>query len=474
MNKVARIFTAFTIFISTLIGGGQLFIPKVFASAGTVITSPTAGQIVGAGDLTITGSANNNWQVGVKIDGVSVGVADSDGTGRWSLLVHGVAAGSHVITAQMQTKHHYGFLANVEMGTIDVVDVEFHSYVHEIVDEFSVGTTYNARDDNIYSAATWTNRCAMRIINTNTYTKLDSFGVGPDGSRPISITLDKSGNNAYLLCNDTTLGTYYVVVFDTINKVPTDVFSVDLSIGTYPSGITVSPDNTKIWIRTNYGVEIFNVSDHTKTNTIGLNEGGTAQQNIVFSADGSKAYTGEFSDGLVYIINTSNYSFASLSVGAGVKNLAFTPDFSKLYAIASYITTRIIVINPADNTIIDDQPTSAPPESLAITDDGINFLVGDDHGTGGIFFGAVAGNAVVENTIFAPNGGGFFTFTGNFITAAKVLSDSDVFSASFTALAAPNTGLGGGVECVGLDFPSDSRTIPNNHIYTSLLAHSLK
>ena len=81
-------------------------------------------------------------------------------------------------------------------------------------------------------------------------------------------------------------------------------------------------------------------------------------------------------------------------------------------------------------------------------------MVGDDHGSGQIYFGATSGNATVTNTITAPNGGSYFTSTGDFIAPAhyEVLGDATSVGVIVKAAATvPNTGLGGAQKIINAE-----------------------
>jgi len=431
------------LFLVSLVLGG-LSPTKALADTPLAITSPTPGQSVGAGSLHVTGTAPASAQIGVKVDGVSAGAATATNAGQWDLLLPSVSAGSHAITAQLQTSDHYAYLANSEMGTIDVVDVEAHSYVQEIPSINSVGATYDTKNDTVYAASRTDTGCAVVAIDGLSNTVKASLPLDDSGCGPLNITLNPAQTTAYMLYNASS-GDVYVATIDTTTNTVLDTHDLSGPFRSQPSGLTVNPQGTQLWVREQFGVDIFNLPDLSYVTMTTLNLSSFAQQNIVFNQDGSRAYTGDNTNGDIYVINTNDQSFTNFYVGEGISNLAFTPDFSKLYAIATYPSSSIYVIDPTNDTVVDAQTTAQPPESLAITDDGLHFVAGDDHGTGGIFFGAVAGNATVADTIFAPQGGGFYTNTGNFVSPKRVLLLGDPVSVSFTALGAPNTGLGGTV-----------------------------
>ena len=407
------------------------------------ITSPTASTTIFDGPLTVTGTSDSNVLVDVTVDGVLAGTADPGAGTSWSLAIPHVTAGSHIISAQMKQKRQYAYLTNRGFGTIDVVDVISKSYVHEINGpDTYYASIFNARNNKMFAASVWNGKCAIKMFNATTFAIENSIAMSADGSYPIGLALDPAGNKLYEVCNDGN-GGYNVIVYDTNTHAPTGSFDLGLEPGDFPSGIAIDPTNTSIWVRYNRGIKTFNVSDLNNAQNIELNPSGNATNNIVFNQDGTKAYTAESDTNDVYALNPSDLSVSSAQINSNLTNLAFTPDFSKLYGISS-ATSSLYVINPTDLSVIDQQTTTQPPESLAITGDGQNFVVGDDHGSGQIYFGSTSGNATVTHTITAPNGGSYFTSTGNFIapTHYGVLGAATSVAVNVKAAATiPNTGF---------------------------------
>jgi hypothetical protein len=345
----------------------------------------------------------------------------------------------------MRQKRQYAYLTNRSFNTIDVVDVVTKTYVHEIngPDPYTAAI-FNPRDNTLYAASVWNDsqsQCTLKSFNPTTYA-YHSVSMSAPNTQPVSMALDPAGNLLYQVCTDGS-GGYKVLVYDTRTLAPTGSFDLGLEPGDFPSGIAVNPGNTSIWVRYNRGIKTFNVSDFNNTQNVELNPGGLAVNNIVFNQDGTKAYTAESDTNDLYTLNASDLSISSTQIKSNLTNLAFTPDFSKLYAISSG-TSSIYVINPTDLSLLDQQTTAQPPESLAITGDGLDFVVGDDHGSGQIYFGSTSGNATVTNTITAPNGGSYYTSTGNFIAPPhyEVLGEATSVAVNVkAAVIVPNTGL---------------------------------
>lgn len=408
------------------------------------VTSPVAGQNVPAGSLMVTGTGTPGVEIAVIIDGDNKGTTTVDGSGNWNLVVPNISGGSHSIVARVQTSDHYAYLANQYTRSIDVVDVETHSYVYEITDANSAGVTYNEQKNIVYSAATFGDNCEILGYDPLAY-EIVAGTASIVECHAVSMTISSDGNTAWLLYDDANNpGDYSVLAVDlnTHAGVSHTLTHVD---NNQSSGIAVSPDQTELWIRTANGIHVFTTGDYSYIDFIPLGVSGSSwENNIVFNKAGTMAYSAD-GDGSVYVID-ANTKIATDSVfaGVGTNMVALTPDEGQLYIGASYPSSAIYVMDTATNTITDSFETDPglPPESLAITDDG-QWVVGDDHGSGAIFFGNVNSGATVNNTIYAPGGGSYYTSTGNFVspTLVKVLGATTTTSFNAIAYTSPNTGL---------------------------------
>lgn len=410
------------------------------------ITTPTAGQNIPAGSLMVTGTATPGFQVAVIIDGKNEGTTTSDSSGNWSVLVPKVSGGSHDIKAQVQTSAHYAYLANAYTGSIDVVNIETHSYVYEIAGAESVGATFNSQKNIVYSASNAEDGCQIIGYDPNTYEEVAN--ITPEvACTAISMALSPDGKTGWLLYEDGAGGGNYAVMEANLQS-ETSVSQVPLSAlnGSYPSGIDINPNGSEFWVRTTDGLQIFNSADHSYKASMTLGDPGTAyRQNIVFNKSGTRAYTANSTSGVVSEIDATTKAVVDeVTTGQGANMVALTPDESQLFVGASYPSSSIYVIDSTSFDVVDTFVTDfgLPPESLAITDDG-QWVVGDDHGSGAIFFGKVSSGATVANTIYGPAGGSYYTSTSGFTSPSlvNVLGVSTTTPFSATAYAVPNTGF---------------------------------
>lgn len=408
------------------------------------VTSPAAGQATPAGSLMITGTATAGQEVGIKLDGVVVGQATADESGDWSLLVPKVSAGSHTILAQTQTRHHYAFMANAYSGSIDVVDLDDQRFAQEIPDTGSVDATYNTYNNLLYSASNVDGNCRIAVYDPVTYQQTATIAHASN-CNAFSLTLSPDGKRGYLLLSEDNVDNQIMVADLTTNTIITEYTLPELN-QQYPSGVTITPDGSQVWIRTVNGIERFTAGAGTHLGSIVLGDlAGSYRQNIVFNSSGTRAYTSDSAAGVVYVINVSDNSLIhTIVTGEGSNMVALTPDGSKLFVAASYPSSAIYVLDIATNQLVqtEEVPTNLPPESLAFSPDG-QWVVGDDHGSGAIFFGNANSGASVQKTIYAPSGGSYYTSIGNFASPplVSVLGVSTTVAFNAVAYTVPNTGL---------------------------------
>ena len=112
-------------------------------------------------------------------------------------------------------------------------------------------------------------------------------------------------------------GSNNVSVIDTSNNTVT----ATVGVGTYPLGVSVSPDGTKVYVANEGGntVSVIRTSDNTVTTTIGV---GTLPTGVSVSPDGTKVYVSNSSSNNVSVIRTSDNTVTA-TVGVGTTPYAF-------------------------------------------------------------------------------------------------------------------------------------------------------
>lgn len=408
------------------------------------VTSPVVGQTVPAGSLAISGTGPGNQTIAVYVDDQLIGDTTSSASGDWNILATNVTAGNHTISYRVKTTDHYAFMANRYTQSIDVINVDTHEYVHEITDALSVGAAYNTVDNTVYSASNSNGNCRIVGYNAQTYEIVTDVTPGL-ACNAIGLSLSDDGQSVWLLAADGLDGTTFSVMhLDLAQKTIIHHQALASLNDSNSSSIAISPNGTQFWVRTVAGIQVFDASSFSLVDIINLPEPGFSyRQNIVFTADGTKAYTSNASGG-VWEINTADLAVSrSFSTGDGSNMVALTPDQATLYVAASYPSSAIYAIRLSDGVVTTNNvPQNLPPESIAITQTG-QWVVGDDHGSGAIFFGTLALGPMPSHTIYAPQGGSYYTTTNGFVTGKlpKVLGVSTTRSFTAQQFAVPNTGL---------------------------------
>jgi YVTN family beta-propeller protein len=146
----------------------------------------------------------------------------------------------------------------------------------------------------------------------------------------------------------------------------TNTVTATIPVGTYPEGVAVTPDGSKVYV-TNDGsnsVSVIATATNTVTTTITV---GTAPFGVAVTPDGSKVYVTNakrLGPGTVSVIATAtNTVTATIAVGVTPGGVAVTPDGSKVY-VANFNSKSVSVIATATNTV-----------TTTVTDPSFNFPV---------------------------------------------------------------------------------------------------
>jgi YVTN family beta-propeller protein len=130
----------------------------------------------------------------------------------------------------------------------------------------------------------------------------------------------------------TNTGSNNVSVIDTM----TNTVIATIPVGTFPWGVAVSPDNSKVYVSNLQStaipgtVSVIDTATNTVTATIPM---GVYPEGMVVTPDGSRVYVSQNTrPGTVSVIDTAtNTVTASIPVGSAPIGVAVTPDGSKVY-----------------------------------------------------------------------------------------------------------------------------------------------
>ncbi len=213
--------------------------------------------------------------------------------------------------------------------------------------------------------------------NNNTAIGLAASGTGNIGSftatnatgSPVTGTITVTPSNIpYAYISNSNSNTVSVV-----NTVSNAVVAT-IPVGTYPFGVCVSPDGTKVYVSNvnSNNVSVINTATNTVSATIVV---GTTPFGIIFSQDGAKAYIANYNSNNVSVINTAtNTVTTSITVGTRPVGLCISTDGGKVY-VANSGSNNVSVINTATNTVITSVSVGTYPYGLAVTPDGSSVYV---------------------------------------------------------------------------------------------------
>lgn len=144
-----------------------------------------------------------------------------------------------------------------------------------------------------------------------------------------------------------------------------------------PKAVAVTPDGSEMWATILNGppaIEIYDVATVQRVSTIELGTDGAVE--IVFTADGSRAYASQMETALVYEIDTATRTVlrALDTQSAWTKVVALSPDERTLYA-ANWSGDDVSVIDLTTGTCLKRIRTADTPRGLWPTADGKSLYV---------------------------------------------------------------------------------------------------
>jgi hypothetical protein len=418
VESEAVFYDAYTVTLEVLIEDDET-VDQVYVN----IDSPEEGAVLNSNTFEVSGSTIPGYTVTVYADETTeLGTVIADEFGAWSLTATGVELENGQVSLSATAKEllHYAFLTNIDK--IDVVNVEnrlivetidtrgvynFSDVIYDPVGNYAYAIGQNGADNKNY------------VLKINGYTLAieDTVMLSEDFSyETYGLAVDEDGEYLYAVHSIQTEGTETYVA-----KVNLDSFELNsnfrvLAESSEPySGIGVNNDTGTLWVRTATGALIYNLDDFTLINVLNFGDGALGRGNIVFNNSGTKAYLPDSDLGTVFVVDALDYDVTSIADLEGVIMVAITPDDSKLFAV-SPVTSRIYAIDLVNNVIIDSTFSDRPPESIAITQDGLSWIVGDDHASGYIYFGFVFMNSNTLDVLVNPDGGSYTSVSSNFVT----------------------------------------------------------
>ena len=149
-------------------------------------------------------------------------------------------------------------------------------------------------------------------------------------------------------------------------------------------GVAFTSDGKEIWttllLNKKKGVSVFNALDGKKITDINLNNGGGVE--IIFSADGTKAYVSQMETGKVFEIDVASKKILRVFNTGGVwtKFLALSND-GKTFFASNWSSNNVSQINLDTGKLVKKIKTVATPRGLYVTkDNSVLYVAGFDKG----------------------------------------------------------------------------------------------
>jgi YVTN family beta-propeller protein len=191
----------------------------------------------------------------------------------------------------------------------------------------------------------------------------------PDGTRAFA---SAGGNNK--------IRTYTVAADGAL----TETASIPLAAGSYPGGLAISSDGTRLYVANDLGgsVSIVDTASGTVSSTTPT---GPNPYTVELSKNGAKAYVSNWGGNTVSVVNAvTGASAGSITVGTHPNALAVNPVNGDLY-VANGDSDSVSVVDTGTDTVsrtidlapYEGAPVGTSPNALAVAPDGNTLYVAD-------------------------------------------------------------------------------------------------
>ncbi len=293
--------------------------------------------------------------------GTTVTITGTDFTGATAVSFGGTPATSFTVVNPTTITAVFG---NVTTGKITVTTAGGSVNSTTSFIEGSSYVTY------AYIASSGSN--SVRVINTITNALTATVTVG---TYPYGVSVSPDGSKVYV----TNWKSNTVSVINTA----TNAVIATITVGNGPEGISVSPDCSRVYVTNNGSntVSVINTATNAVTATVAV---GSAPSGVSISPDGSKVYVANAnsSSNNVSVINTATNSVvATVVVGTNPDQLSVSPDGSKVYVVNAGNDNSVSVINTATNSVTATVAVGIYPQGVCISPDGSKVYVANHNST---------------------------------------------------------------------------------------------
>ena len=265
------------------------------------------------------------------------------------------------------------FITNTSDNTVSIIDVPSGTVIGAVpVDSEPQGVAVAADGTTVYVTNLFginqNNQISgtVSVINAAQFPQAVTATVASPGTFPPGITLSPDGTKAYFTNGLT--ATPELSVIDTATNMVTGSIAVP---GTPGAGVAVSPDGGHVYVPNGTTTGIVTVISIAANGVSASIPVGPNPEGIAITPNGAKAYvTQENAPGVVTVINLANNTVStSIAVGNNPIGVAISPDGTKAY-VANHGDNSVSIINVATDTIQTTISVGQGPFGVSFTPDG--------------------------------------------------------------------------------------------------------
>lgn len=430
----------------------MLITSSAFATT-TDISSPASGSTVTSKPTTFTGNTVTNGPIELQEDGVTIATTTADVNGDWSITTSNLKSGTHDYTAlSVQPDFNIAFMNGQAEPKIETVDVNNHQFLDPI--NLPNGSSSNdlvVRNSTLYVPIAENEQNAQSVecsileyelpqmiltrqIFTRGLCSAGSIDVNPDESMAVVSYMDYNFTS------------FHIVAVDLDTNTVIDDFDTEF---TQSNGIVFGQDGQSFFIRVGGGIAKYHVANGSIEfdGSQGYNQDFSSA--IAVSPTTGQVAIADSADGNIRLINPNDLSDTTVinisNVEAVFNRLAFSHDGSNLMVVGQNVDgNHVWEINTSTELVANEYAISDYPESVGYTPDDSQYVIGDNFGSGTIFFGVPGGSNYTDSIVqpfrsYAMRNTNFIASFSNSDTSEPVTLTNSFVTASYGA--DPNAGI---------------------------------
>ena len=288
----------------------------------------------------------------------------------------------------------YAYITNHDSDKVSVIDTINNTITATVpVRSHPFGVVISPDGKKVYVANNAEDNVSVIDTTTKNIIGNVSIGVDPIGYFPLGVAVSPDGGKIYV--TNTYKGCvkkkckgrqhskeeenhFSVHVIDTATNTVTNT----VPVGSFPKGITVSPDGKKVYVANSWNdnVSVIDTDINTVTATIPV---GRFPEGIAINPTGTKVYVTNSLDDNVCIIDTStNDVIATVNVGINPVGVAVNPEGTKVYVTNvgnfSVPDNTVSVIDTATDMVAATVKVGQQPIGISVSPDGEKIYVANN------------------------------------------------------------------------------------------------